>query len=237
MQPILPDSVEAVFTAAFPCGPWQANCYLIGPESGPACVVVDPGMEAAAVVEQLLTEYGRRPEAIVLSHGHLDHVADAARLADAWEVPVWLHPADRELLSDPVAGLGEDLRPLVSSLIGVDRLVEPAQVEDLADEQELDLAGLRWRIRHAPGHRPGCVIAMVEGPDHRIAFTGDVVFAGSIGRTDLPGGDPQTMRQTLEQVVLPLPDELVLLPGHGPITTMRQERRGNPYLQPGSAWS
>ncbi|MDO5287601.1 MAG: MBL fold metallo-hydrolase [Actinomycetia bacterium] len=225
-----------MFTAAFPSGPWQASCYLVGPDQGPGCVVVDPGMEAAGVVERLLAEHQRRPEAVLLSHGHLDHMADAAELADAWKVPVWVHPADRELLSDPVAGLGEEMRPLVVQLLGGDRLAEPARVAELTDGQELELAGLRWRVRHAPGHRPGCVIAVVDDPELSLAFTGDVLFAGSIGRTDLPGGDPETMRRTLDEVVGSLPDEMVVLPGHGPVTTLERERATNPYLQPGALW-
>lgn len=225
-----------MFLATFPTGHWQANCYLVAAPGAAECVVVDPGQGAADGVRRLLGEHQLEPRALLATHGHFDHVADAAELADEYNVPLWIHSADRHLLSDPAAGLGPDGAALVRELLG-GPMAEPARVEEFDGLSELSLAGLRFSIDPAPGHTQGCVLLGLDyhgrHPQlNRIVFTGDVVFAGSIGRTDLPGGDQQVMNRTLREVVLPLPDTCALLPGHGPQTTIARERAENPYLQP-----
>lgn len=217
--------------AGFPSGPWQANCYVVSGD-GRRCVVIDPGMGAAAEVERIVGERGLTVEGVLLTHGHIDHVADAAAVADAHGVPAWLHAADRELLTDPGPGIRQALAPLFGAL----DLREPADLRLLAGGETVDVAGLAFRVVHAPGHRPGCVLFRLpladSAPLTEVVFTGDVVFAGSIGRTDLPGGDPDAMVTTLAGVVLGLPDTAALLPGHGGQSTMARERADNPYLQP-----
>lgn len=224
-----------MFLASFPAGPWQANCYLVANSGSSDCVIVDPGMEAVDAVTALLGDHGLRPRGVLLTHGHFDHVASAAALAAEFAVPTWIHSADRHLLTDPAAGLSADGAALVRQVLA-GPLVEPPDVRLLDELGDLEIAGLRFAVTHAPGHTAGCVLLSLDYPDHdvldQVVFTGDVLFAGSIGRTDLPGGDPQVMRATLADVVLALPDSAAVLPGHGPQSTMRRERASNPYLQP-----
>jgi len=227
--------VNAVLLASFASGPWQANCYIAAPDGGRECVIIDAGVEAADGVDVLVEEHSLRPAAVLATHGHIDHVAAAAGVADRYGVPLWIHPADRHLLTDPAAGLGPDSRALLAELLpGPFR--EPAKLESFVPGQRLELAGLEFSVTHAPGHTGGCVLLGLPYPGHaqvsQVVFTGDVVFAGSIGRTDLPGGDPEVMQQTLAGPVLALTDDTALLPGHGPQTVMARERASNPYLQP-----
>ena len=230
MREVDNDKVAVVFLASFASGPWQANCYLVGPDGSDQAIVIDPGVEAADTVRSALAEYGRRAAGVLLTHGHVDHVADAATVADEAGVPAWLHSADVDLLDDPASG-----NPMMAAMIdqlGVS-VGTPADLRTIAGGESLEVAGLTFEVVHAPGHRPGCVMFRL-GADtpEEIVFSGDVLFAGSIGRMDLPGGDSRAMTETLKNVVLPLPDAAAVLPGHGPATTMARERSTNPYLQP-----
>lgn len=222
-----------MFLASFPAGPWQANCYLAAPAAGAECVVIDPGVDAFDGVRAAVANHGLTPVGVLLTHGHIDHIASATRVADEWGVPAWIHADDRELLTDPVAGLGPSSAELLAQVLGDLDLAEP---EDLRFfETGLDVAGLSFEVIHAPGHRPGCVMlsSRLTGHDQldAVVFSGDVLFAGSIGRTDLPGGDHAVMLDTLRGPVLALPDTAAILPGHGQQTVMARERATNPYLQ------
>lgn len=227
------DRLARVFLASFPSGPWQANCYVAATAAGRDCVIVDPGVGAADGLRRLVSAHDLTPAGVLLTHGHIDHVASAAELADEYGVPAWIHVADRELLTDPAAGLGPEVAPLLAQLIGDQPLAEPDDLR-LFDEG-VDVAGLSFEVIHAPGHRPGCVMLRtgLAGNDRadQVVFTGDVLFAGSIGRTDLPGGDHAVMLDTLRGPVLGLSDTSALLPGHGPQSLMAAERSSNPYLQ------
>ncbi|GAA1398520.1 MBL fold metallo-hydrolase [Luteococcus peritonei] len=215
--------------ASFPAGPWQANCYLLARERGGPCVVVDPGVDAVDGVRQGLSQYGLRLDAVLLTHGHVDHVASAAQIADEADVPVWIHEADADLLQYPLRALGEQSADIIEQIYGSTEFTPPRQVRHY--EGDVQAAGIRFATRHAPGHTPGCTLLLPELDDMSLVFTGDVVFAGSIGRTDLPRGDAFTMASSLVTAVLPLDDEAHLLPGHGPTTTMAAERATNPWLQ------
>ena len=223
-----------MFLASFAAGPWQANCYLIAPGAGRECVIIDPGVEAADGVRSLLAEHSLTPAAVLATHGHIDHIASAAVLADEYGVELWLHPADRHLLTDPAAGLGGDSRALLAQYLP-GPFAEPERLRFFGEEG-IEVAGLEFSLSHAPGHTAGCVLLGVDYPGHdqldRIVFSGDVLFAGSIGRTDLPGGDADVMRQSLAGPVLAIADTAAVLPGHGPQSTMARERATNPYLQP-----
>jgi hydroxyacylglutathione hydrolase len=208
--------------ASFPAGTFQTNCYLVAASAGAEALVVDPGQDAMPGIEELCAEHRLRPVAVLLTHGHLDHLWSVAPLAGAHGIPAWIHPRDRHLLADPLAGVGPELRAMLPGL----QLAEPDDVRELADGEVLDLAGVRLVVDHTPGHTPGHVTFR----DEQVLFAGDLVFAGSIGRTDLPGGSMPEMLASLAERFLPLPDELQVLPGHGPVTTVGRERASNPFL-------
>jgi hydroxyacylglutathione hydrolase len=227
-----------VLIAGFPAGPWAANCYVVATAPGAECVVVDPGKDAAAGVAEIVREHRLKPVSILLTHGHIDHVWCVAPVAGTYDATAWIHPADRHLLTDPTAGISSDAASL---LLGGDySFAEPDDVAELADGQSLELAGVAFAVDHTPGHTRGSVTFRTPYPStgagqagsdvSEVMFAGDLLFAGSIGRTDLPGGDHATMLATLRHKVLTLPDDVVVLPGHGEQTSIGRERATNPFL-------
>lgn len=224
-----------MFIASFPAGPWQTNCYVLATQPGAECVIIDPGMDAVAGVRDLVTEHRLQPVAVLLTHGHLDHMFSVTPLCASYASTCWVHHADRVLLSDPLRAMSADTRELLAQLSPAQSFVEPDDVRQLTDGARIEVAGLSFGALHAPGHTPGSVMfrtAYDPEPDiDSLVFAGDVLFAGSIGRTDLPGGSWTDMLSSLRTKVLPLPDSVVVLPGHGPQTTMARERATNPHLQ------
>jgi hydroxyacylglutathione hydrolase len=222
-----------VLVVGFPAGSFATNCYLVAPGPGSECVVVDPGLDAVDGVERLLREHRLKPVAVVLTHGHVDHTFSVVPLCDGYDIPAYLHPDDRHQLTDPASGLG---LPPGSPLFGDRVFREPDEVRALEDGQVLRLAGVELRVDLAPGHTPGSVVFSTPGPEADgeaaapVLFSGDLLFAGSIGRTDLPGGSHPEILESLARVCLPLPDETPVLPGHGPATTIGRERLSNPFL-------
>ena len=218
--------------AGFPAGPWGTNCYVAASGPGSECVVIDPGKDAAAGVAEVVREHRLKPVAVLVTHGHVDHMWCVAPVAGTYDATAWIHPSDRHLLSDPMAGMS---RETTAMLLGGDySWAEPDDVQELADSQVLELAGLRFVVDHTPGHTEGSVTfrSPYGGDDiSEVMFSGDLLFAGSIGRTDLPGGDHPTMLRSLASKVLPLADDIVVLPGHGEQTSIGRERATNPYLQ------
>ena len=206
--------------AGFAAGPFQTNCYVVS--NGDRAFVIDPGLGAHEAVSQLVQEQGLTVEAVVLTHGHIDHIRDAA----AFGLETFIHPADAFMLLRG-EGVSEQARQLydASAMPPIDN---PTPLED---GQALQVAGVELRVVHAPGHSPGCVMLVADD----VVFSGDVLFRGSIGRTDLPDSDPEQMRQSLRDPVWDLSDELQVLPGHGPATTVAQERATNPYLRQANA--
>lgn len=224
--------LQSVTAAAF-----GTNCYVLAPAAGEECLIIDPGIGVEDAVAEILREHGLRPAAVLLTHGHLDHVYAVTPLC-APGVAAHIHGADRYRLVDPLAQLDPALVAMVEQQFGRRAgWTEPDDVIELGDGATLELAGLRLGVQHAPGHTEGSVLFTLDGvpegsPDglDRTVVSGDVLFAGSIGRTDLPGGDHQAMLRSLRDVVLPLSDASLVLPGHGPATTMARERATNPYL-------
>ena len=227
-----------MLVAGFPAGSFAANCYVVASAPGEECVIIDPGQDAENGINDILAEHRLRPAAVLLTHGHIDHVWSVAPVCGAKGIPAYIHPDDRALLSDPAKGF-----PLGAGqqLFGGLEFTEPDDVEELSDGMTLDLVGLEIMVNHAPGHTEGSVtFRLPAGPpitaqgkskiDVDVLFSGDLLFAGSIGRTDLPGGDYPTIRRSLARVCLTLPDDTVVLSGHGPQTTIGAERRANPFL-------
>ncbi len=199
-----------------PNGQFVENSYLLIDDAAGECAIIDPGEEAGLIAHKLAAARAR-PVAIWLTHAHVDHVLGVPRLKADSAAPVYLHPADRPLydrVADQAAAFGMRAATL------------PAPDRALAHGDVLAVGALQFRVRHAPGHSPGSVVFEGEG----IVFTGDVLFQGSIGRTDLPGGDYETLLRSIERELLTLPDSTIVYSGHGPETTVGRERRANPFL-------
>ena len=226
-----------MLVTGFPAGAFAANCYVIAPAPGEECVIVDPGQDAVGGIDDILAEHRLKPVAVLLTHGHIDHVWSVAPVCGAKDIPAFIHPADRALLSDPARGFSLGVG---QELFGGLTFSEPDDVLELTDGMTLTLAGVDLVVDHAPGHTPGSVTFRHPGQEPGqepgrekaagMMFSGDLLFAGSIGRTDLPGGDYRTMLASLARVCLPLPDETIVLSGHGPATTIGAERGSNPFL-------
>jgi hydroxyacylglutathione hydrolase len=220
-----------VLVTGFVAAAFGTNCYVVATAPGAECLVIDPGVDVVAQLDAVLAEHRLKPVAVLLTHGHLDHTFSVTPVCGARDIPAFIHPGDRALLADPAKGFGLATR----EMFGARRLkwTEPDDVRPLPDGQALSLAGLQVTVSHAPGHTPGSVMFQTPAEEDtpEICFSGDVLFAGSIGRTDLPGGDHATMLRSLATKVLPLPDATVVLPGHGPATTIGHERAGNPFLR------
>jgi hydroxyacylglutathione hydrolase len=217
-----------VLVAGFPSGAFAANCFVLAAGAGEACVVVDPGQDAEEPLTRLLLEHRLTPVAVLITHGHFDHVFSVAPVCDGHDVPAWIHPEDRAMLADPLRGLSTEALAFFGGRL---TLREPREVRELADGVELELAGLRITVDHTPGHTGGSVVFRAGNEEGRLLFAGDTLFAGSIGRTDLPGGDHAKIMESLRTKLLPLPDDTIVLPGHGPTTTIGRERASNPFLQ------
>jgi hydroxyacylglutathione hydrolase len=223
-----------MLVTGFPAGSFQTNCWLVATGPGSEALVVDPGQDALPGIAELCARHRLKPVAALLTHGHLDHIWTVAPLAGAHGIPAFVHPADRHLLGDPLAGFAPESRAAFGWL----NLQEPDEVRELADGQVVELAGVRLTVDHTPGHTAGHVTFRLPaegsgtgtgGAPPRL-LAGDLVFAGSIGRTDLPGGSMREMLSSLATRFLTLPDETVVLPGHGPETTVGRERAHNPFL-------
>jgi len=234
-------------------GRWQTNCFVVGDRAAGSCVVIDPGEGGAAAVPDVLTRLDLRCEAILLTHGHIDHYWAMPDLARSLDVPVRMHPADRWLWDNPAAGFGataEQAPAVLEQQFGLRWDPPTERLEDLAHGDRLSYGGVRLDVHHNPGHTPGHVtflsgdlqgadvdfaMARHHSLDGAVLFSGDLVFAGSIGRTDFPRGSIQDMMRSLVDTVLPLADDTLILSGHGPDTTVGTERATNPFLAQANA--
>ncbi len=196
------------------------NAYLVRAPGGAAAVAIDPG---GAVEEMIaaLERAGVGLAAVLLTHAHIDHIEGVAALVRRFPAPIHLHPADREWY---------DRAPEQAIYFGMQFEAPPPVDHPLVVGEVLELAGLRFEVRHVPGHAPGHVLLYLAAEG--VAFVGDLVFQGSIGRSDLPGGDFSRLMRSIREELLTLPDETVLYPGHGPATTVAHERVANPFLVP-----
>ena len=219
------DTTSAPRVRAFPLGETETNAYLVSDAPGDpnGCWIVDPGVDPSSLVEVVRRE-GLEPRAIVLTHAHYDHIGGVDAIERSFgRLPIHLHAAEAAFCEEPMLNL--------SVFLGTPIVCRSAD-RTLAEGDTLSLGDCRFRVFHTPGHSPGSVCLVDEA--HGIALVGDLVFAGSIGRTDFPTSDPAAMRRSLARILEELPDETTLLPGHGPATTLALERRRNPFLQPGA---
>jgi glyoxylase-like metal-dependent hydrolase (beta-lactamase superfamily II) len=207
-----------VNVVSIPNGAFLENCYLVIDEAARQCVIVDPGEDAGLILGQVAAT-DARPVAVWLTHAHLDHVLGVGRVAAETGAPVFLHPDDRALY---------DHVPQQAEAFGLRAAGVPPPPPDraFAHGDEVRVGMLRFSVRHTPGHSPGSVCLVGQG----VVFAGDVLFQGSIGRTDLPGGDVDALLGSIERELLVLPDSTIVYSGHGPQTTIGAERRGNPFL-------
>lgn len=197
-------------------GAFAQNCYILVDRDARDAVIVDPGEEADLFLRRIATERVTL-KAVWLTHSHADHILGVAHVVETTGVPLYLHPDDRPLY---------DALPQQSAWLGLTPNVPPPPDQVLAHGIRLSLGGLTFEVRHVPGHSPGHVAFV----GHGVAVVGDALFAGSIGRTDLPGGDAETLLTSIREQLLTLPDDTIVYPGHGPATTIGAERRGNPFL-------
>ena len=198
-------------------GAFAENCYLVADPERREAAIVDPGEEADLFLARLGFE-GWTPQAIWLTHAHVDHVAGVAALRARLDVPVYLHPADRPLY---------DGVPAQAAMFGLDTTPPPAPDRAWREGEPATVGGCRFDVLHTPGHTPGGVCLV----GHGLALVGDTLFAGSIGRTDLPGGDTRALLESVQIKLFALPDATVVYSGHGPATTIGDEKRTNPFVR------
>src|ERR1700712_3395012 len=217
-----------VFITGFPAGMLQCNCYVLAPKQGTDAIVVCPGQRAMGPLRRILDENRLTPAAVLLTHGHIDHIWSAQKVADTYGCPAFIHPEDRVMLTDPIKGFGPRLAQLAMSTM----FREPRQVVELdRDGDKIELGGFTVTVDHTPGHTRGSVVFRVGSGPSELAFTGDTLFKQSIGRTDLFGGSGRDLLTSIVSKLLVLDDDTVVLPGHGPKSTIGAERRTNPFLE------
>jgi hydroxyacylglutathione hydrolase len=217
-----------VFITGFPAGLLACNCYVLARSDGSDAIVVDPGQRAMAPLRRILDEHHLTPAAVFLTHGHIDHIWSAQKVADTYGCPAFIHPEDRFMLADPIKGFGP--RPGQLMLGALFR--EPRQVVELdRDGDKIELGGITVTVDHTPGHTRGSVVFRIDDGPTGVVFSGDTLFRNSVGRTDLPGGSGRDLLGSIVAKLLVLDDETVVLPGHGESTTIGAERRTNPFLE------
>ena len=218
----------AVLITGFPAGVLACNCYVLAQRAGADAIVVDPGQRAMGQLRRILDENRLTPAAVLLTHGHIDHIWSAQKVADTYGCPAYIHPEDRFMLSDPIKGFGPRLGQIAFGAL----FREPKQVVELdRDGDKIDIGDTVVTIDHTPGHTRGSVVFRVAGDGSEIAFTGDTLFRQSVGRTDLPGGSGRDLLGSIVTKLMVLDDDTVVLPGHGEKSTIGFERRANPFLE------
>ncbi len=215
--PLQPGSIELV---RFDPGPFQTNCYVIRSQSDPGCWIVDAGFEPEDMI-RWIRQADLEPKALILTHAHIDHIAGIPAVRKAFPgLPIWMHAAEADWLPDPERNLSAAFGEPVSY---------PAPDRTLAPGDAVQTGAARWQVIHVPGHSPGSIALYC--PELGVAIAGDALFAGSIGRTDLPGGDHDLLLRMIKERLYPLPDQTRILPGHGPETTIGREKRSNPFVR------
>jgi glyoxylase-like metal-dependent hydrolase (beta-lactamase superfamily II) len=216
-----------VLITGFPAGPWATNCYVVAPSSDAECIVIDPGYESLKQIKEIVTEHKLKPIAVLITHGHIDHMWSVTPLADGYGIPAIIHEADRVLLSHPEQGVSDAGREMILQLGG--KFSEPQSISTFQGDSQISLLGFTFSMLHLPGHTPGSIAYHLA--EQTTLFSGDVLFESGIGRTDLPGGSSVLMQQSIQKLFNTVPDETTVLCGHGNQTTIGEERMNNPYIQ------
>lgn len=215
----------------FPAGMLQCNCYVLAERPGADAIIVDPGQRAMGQLRQILDKNRLTPAAVLITHGHMDHMWSAQKVSDTFGCPTYIHPEDRFMLKDPIYGMG----PRVAQVFAGAFFREPKQVVELdRDGDKIDLGGISVNIDHTPGHTRGSVcfrILQAAKNEADVVFSGDTLFERSIGRSDLFGGSGRDLLRSIVNKLLVLDDKTVVLPGHGNSTTIGAERRYNPFIE------
>ncbi len=211
---------------------FATNCWIFAPDKGSECFIVDPGMaipDLVGPISQVLERHNLKPIATVVTHGHLDHTFSVTPLDERYGLDTYIHPKDREFLENPQGILtpGGPTIPILEEM-GITSFKEPRSIRELTHGVTFEIAGFSLKALHAPGHTPGSTVFIV---DDEFLISGDVLFQNSIGNTSLRLGSASDMKKSIRNVILPLDDELIVLPGHGPETTIGRERKNNDYLQ------
>jgi glyoxylase-like metal-dependent hydrolase (beta-lactamase superfamily II) len=218
--------VKKLLIDSFAAPMYATNCWVLATQPGAECIVIDPGMPNVSLqLEELLEKHRLKPVAVIATHGHLDHTFSIQAIADGYGIPTFIHSQDRSSLANPADFHGPEFAATLKEM----SFVEPADVRELRNGEILELVGLTFTTIHAPGHTRGSLMFTVSD---EVLISGDVLFAGAIGRTDLPNGSAKEMEETLKNKVMTLPDHLRVLPGHGPETFIAHEKKTNPYLKP-----
>lgn len=197
-------------------GPMQVNCYILAEDTGAQAIIIDPGDEPAKI-KKVLKQYKLTPAFIINTHGHIDHIG----CDNEFGVPVYVHRLDVALLEDAALNLSTFLSKAFSVT---------AKIIPLEDKQSIVLGNLEFEVIHLPGHSPGGMAVFLKRPESKIVFTGDSLFCGSVGRTDFPGGDGELLVESIKEKLLKFPDDTLIYPGHGPSSSIGQEKKDNYFL-------
>lgn len=224
--------LEVVLITGFPAGMLACNCYVLAPRTGADAIVVDPGQRAMGPLRRILDENHLTPAAVLLTHGHIDHIWSAQKVADMYGCPAYIHPEDRYMLTDPIKDFGRGLVGGLAQFAVGAMFREPKQVVELdRDGDKVELGGITVTVDHTPGHTRGSVVFRVSEGPQEVVFSGDTLFRQSVGRTDLPGSSGRDLLGSIVTKLLVLDDDTVVLPGHGERSTIGFERRNNPFLE------
>ncbi|MDK2823139.1 MAG: hydroxyacylglutathione hydrolase [Clostridia bacterium] len=200
-------------------GPIETNCYIVVCPQTKEAVIIDPGDEGGKIVEAI-SSLDINVKYIINTHGHHDHIQANKEVKEATNAQILIHASDAQMLTNPLKNL--------SHYLGL-KTTEPAADRQLQDGDSIEFGNIVFKVLHTPGHTPGCICLYNEA--EKICFTGDTLFNGSVGRTDLPGGNYKTLMNSLREKLVNLPNDVVIYPGHGPKSTIREEKAINPFLK------